>query len=295
MVQLDRLLPDPHPSLVFEIGERVLLGAKRDASWNSVRTISERALPEASQDGPDLPLPDGLATGIESLIQEIRPDRSRLTSVLLPDAAVRLAVFRFESLPWRARDLRAAVEDRFRASLPFDVQTVRISFHRQPDKSNPSVLAAAVPSQYLEHCEEAVRSCGLVPAFVGPSAVGALNLVEGEGVSVVLRKSEQSLTIAAVAGRVVELVRRIALPEELGPDSQAATRDVLSDLLPTIALIEGQVGTAASRLFLTGFGVLQRSLVETLPEAVGIRTGPLPNAGDASATCGPGLLGYVHG
>ena len=293
LAPLDWLLPDPHPPLVFEIGDGALVGARRNG--RSVTRVGGRDLPATTGEGPEPPLPDGLATGIESLLPDLGPHSSRLASVLLPDSAVRLAVFEFEKLPRRPRDLRLAVQERFRSILRFDVRTARISYRRQPGHSAPSVLAAAVPQRYVEHCEEAVRLCGLVPAFVGASTASALNLVGESGTEILLKLGGDSMAIAAVTDRAVKVFRRISLQEGLEGDPAIAARDVLRDLFPTIVFVEGHLGRRVAQVLLAGFGALQPPLLAAVSEAVGIQTEPLPVSGDASAECGPGLLGYVHG
>ncbi len=293
LAPLDRLLPDPHPRLVFEIGDEALVGALRNG--RSVIKVGGRDLPATTGDGPEPPLPDGLATGVESLLAELGPHTSRLASVLLPDSAVRLAVFEFGKLPRRRRDLRIAVQERFQSILRFDVRTARISYRRQLGRPAPSVLAAAVPRRYVEHCEEAFRSCGLMPVFVGASTASALNLVGQSGTEILLKLGGKSLAIAAVTDCTVEVFRRISLQQGLESDPLTAARDVLRDLFPTIVLVEGQLDRKVARVLLAGFGALQQPLLAAVSEAVGIQTEPLNISGDASAGCGPGLLGYVHG
>ncbi len=290
---LDRLMPDPHPAFVFEIGGGGVVGARRDGS--TVRKTAYRELPDTTQDSAGLALPEELATAIRDMLPEIGPHTSRMATLLLPDAAVRLAVFEFEKLPRRERDLRRAVAERFAGSLPFDVRAARIQHCRQSGRSRESVLALATPERYVEHCEEAVRACGLVPAFVGSATAGVLSLVGGKGMELLLRLSGGAMTLAAVTGPSVTLLRRISLPEGLHPDAAAATRDLLTDIVPTLAFAEGHVGGKIARVVLTGFGTLQRTLLETLPGHLGLPAVPLPIPGDASAECGPGLAGYVHG
>ena len=290
---LDRLLPDPHPPLVIEIGDREIAGARREG--RKLLASCRRELPETALDQTGVQLPDGLAVAIEGMVAELAPHSSRMTALLLPDSAVRLALFEFESLPRRAGDLRKAVEARFQGSLPYDVGTARVSFQRQRPGPRPTVLAAAAPLAYVRHCEQAVRLCGFVPTFVSAAAAGTLNMVGAEGTEMLLRLSARALTVAAVADRTVKLLRRISLPGGIDPDPASAIRDVMSDVLPTLAFLQEHLGAEISRVLLTGFGVLQEPLLEAVADSLAVPSDSLPVGGDAAAECGPGLLGYVHG
>ncbi len=290
---LNRLWPDPQPALVFELGNGALMGARR--AGTAVLARAEHELPENDLADAQPQPPDRLEEAIQAVLGELQPIPSPHAAVLLPDEAVRLALFEFDSLPRRAQDLRDAVEERFRNSLPFDSRLARITFRVQHGADRPSVFAAAVATDYVLRCESAFEAAGLCPGFVGSSCAAALNLVDDDAMAVLLKHSDQAMTITAVESGTVRLLRRIALPNLHGADAAAGVREVLADVFPTLVYIEENLGRAVEHLLVAGFGEMQAALVEALPSESGSPARPLLGPEFASASCGSGLMGYVHG
>ena len=289
---LDRLLPDPSPTLVFEIGERAVVGARRDG--RTVLARAERELSGLESPGPSDDLADGLSDAIPDLLGELEPLSSPHAAVLLPDHQTRLAVFEFDRLPRKANDLGHAVERRFRNSLPFESRFARIAFSVQESADPPSVLATAASAPYVRRCEQAFEEAGLIPGYVGAASAAALNLVEDQGTALLLKLSGESMTMAAIEDGTARLVRRIALPADLATDTDQALREILSDLFPTLAYIEENLGTAVSLLRLAGQGELFRAALEALPGELDIAVLPVQHGAGEGLTCDAGLLGYIH-
>ena len=57
--------------------------------------------------------------------------RSRDVIALLPDAAVRVVLLDFETLPTKPQEAEGVVRFRLKKSLPFDVEKAKISYHTQ--------------------------------------------------------------------------------------------------------------------------------------------------------------------
>lgn len=289
---LDRLLPDPLPALVFEVGEWTVVGARRDGQ--AILARAERDLPGLQSAEPPNDLPDGLTEAIPDLLGELEPLPSPHAAVLLPDHQTRLALFEFDKLPRKASDLRQAVERRFRNSLPFDPQFARIAFHVQESSDPPTVLATAASAPYVRRCEEAFEEAGLIPGYVGAASATALNLVKDQGTALLLKLAGESMTMAAIEDGTARLVRRIALPAKLATDTDQALREILSDLFPTLVYIEENLGTVVSLLRLAGRGELFRAAVAALPGELDIPVLPVQHGTGEGLTCDAGLLGYIH-
>ena len=289
---LDRILPDPPPPLVFEIGEKAVLGARR--SGRNVLGRAERNLPAPRNAEPPNGAPDGLGEAVKRLLGDLEPLPRPHAAVLLPDNRTRLAVFEFDRLPRRTGDLRHAVEERFRNSLPFGSESARIAFRVQEGPDPPSVLATAASAPFVRHCERAFEDAGLIPGFVGSASAASLNLVEDEGITVLLKLASESMTMAAVEDGVARLVRCIALPLDLDADTDQALREILADLYPTLAYIEESLGTAASLLRLAGQGDLFQVALEALPSELAIPVLPVREGAGTGRACDAGLTGYIH-
>ena len=290
---LNRLLPDHQPALVFEIGEGVLMGARR--AGTSVLDRAEHDLPVPDRADAQPHPPQGLQDAIQAVLGELQPVASPHAAVLLPDEAARLALFEFDKLPRKPQDLRNAVEERFRNSLPFDSRKARIAYRVQRLGDPPSVLAAAVATEYVLHCEEAFETAGLCAGFIGSSCASALNLVRDTSMAVLLKRDGRSMTITAVEDGTVRLLRRIAMPNAQDTDAETGVREVLADVFPTLVYIEENLGSTVARLLVVGFGEMQSSLLAALPQELGSPVEPLLGQQAAGASCGAGLVGYVHG
>lgn len=293
MQAVNRLLPDPPPALVFELGDGFLLGARRSAQ--SIEASAERALPSgagaASGPGPD----PALVNAINGILRELAPLSSPQAAVLLPDREARLAVFDLDRMPRRARDLRRAVEERFGQSLPFSVRDAHIAYRTQGSARRPSVLAAAASARIVRRCEAAFEAAGLVPGHVGLATAAALNLIEAGPMTVLAKLGGGALTIVATEEGQVRLVRRIALAIPDAADPASAVDEILADLFPTIVYIGENLRTPVWRLLLCGFGDLLQPATEIMQSEVQVPVETLSGASRDGASMGAGLLGYVHG
>ena len=290
---LNRLLPDTEPGLVFEIGDGVLAGVRRRGAG----MLARAECPIAASDRGQLPArpPEGLQDAVRAVLGELRPVPSPHVAVLLPHEAARLALFEFDKLPRKAQDLRKEVEERFRNSLRLDLRAARIALRAQRGGGRPSVLAVAAASEYVRGCEEAFAAAGLRPGYVGSSCAAALNLVREPAMSLLLMQGGQAMTLAAVEAGTVRLLRHVALPNAAGADEASAVQEVLADVFPTLVYIEESFGRGVAHLLVAGFGQLQAALLAALPQELASLASPLLANESASARCGAGLMGYVHG
>src|SRR6266705_7018212 len=72
--------------------------------------------------------------------------RSRDVVAVLPDAAVRVVLLDFETLPDKHEEAEGVVRFRLRKSLPFDVDKAKVSYHAQVSGGNVRVIAAVALS-----------------------------------------------------------------------------------------------------------------------------------------------------
>ena len=287
---LDRLLPDPAPALVFEIGEGSVEGVRRNGE--EIQAHARRELPAAEDSEGEFLTSEALREAIGALLEELGPTPSPDAAVLLPDGDARLAVFEFETVPRRAKEMRQAIKERFHHGLPFDAETARIAWRVQPGPRPVPVLATAASADAVRRCEAACEEVGLHPGFVGLSTATALNLVTDPAMTLVLKASGHTLTLAAVEAGIVRLVRRIALPDGFAGDLDAALREILPDLLPTLVYVEENFGQPAARLLVCGLDGSLQPAIDALAGEIGCPVQPLA---DASMPGGAGLRGYIHG
>ncbi len=286
---LDRLLPDPQPALVFEIGDGTLLGVRREG--RTVQASAERPLPLPEEEDPDLGLATGLQPAVEEILQELDPLPSPHVAVLLPDYETRLAVFDLDKPSRLGQEIGRSVEERFSNSLPFEA---RIAYRAQGSSRRPSVLATAASAPRVRQCESAFEAAGLIPSYVGLSTAAVLNLVDAGPMTVLVKVGREALTMVAIDDGVVRLVRRIALAAAAPAEAEDAVGEILADLFPTIVYIEENLRAPVSRLLLCGFGELLAPALAILQSEVQVSAESLLDEDAAEDSWGAGLLGYLH-
>ena len=89
--------------------------------------------------------------------------RSRDVIAVLPDAAVRVALLDFDSLPAKRDEAEGVVRFRLKKSLPFDVDKAKVSYHVQTSRNGVRVVAAVALTSVIEDYEAAFRAGGLQP------------------------------------------------------------------------------------------------------------------------------------
>src|SRR5881275_387862 len=92
--------------------------------------------------------------------------RSRDVVAVVPDAAVRVILLDFETLPDNREEAESVVRFRLRKSLPFDVDKAKVSYHAQSAGAGLRVVAAVALKTVVEEYENAVREAGFSPGVV---------------------------------------------------------------------------------------------------------------------------------
>src|SRR5262250_2113346 len=100
--------------------------------------------------------------------------RGKDVIAVLPDAAVRVVLLDFETLPDNREEAEGVVRFRLRKSLPFDVDKAAVSYQAQASGAGMRVVAAVTLKSVLEEYESAFREAGFSPGVVLPSMLAAL-------------------------------------------------------------------------------------------------------------------------
>jgi type IV pilus assembly protein PilM len=191
--------------------------------------------------------------------------KERQTTLVLPDAAVRVLLLEFEQLPAKPAEALAVVRFRLKKLLPFDADDAAVSYQVMSSGKNlVRVLAVAVPKEVLAEYESLVREAGFEPGAVLPSTIAACaGLPEMDAAQLIVNAGETSITTAIVQGGVLLLHRtvdlglsggRMATPEALVEASHAAP-------LPLVDF-EDTAGEWAQQEPLSGYGVLDDHHIE---------------------------------
>lgn len=140
-----RLKTSPRPRLACELlADRVFAGRASDKR-DLVEAHTAQALPTGAL-APSLTASNVLNNGL--LVRAIEDalgavsGRSREVCAVLPDAAVRVVLLDFDTLPENRDEALGVVRFRLRKALPFDPDRATVSFHAQRENGAVNVVAA---------------------------------------------------------------------------------------------------------------------------------------------------------
>ena len=158
-------------------------------------------------------------------------DRIRDVTVIVPDAAVRVLLLDFDTLPTKVAEALPVVRFRLKKLLPFEVENAVVSYQVMSSvKGLVTVLAVAIPREVLAEYEGLVTAAGYTPGAVLPSTLAALAglsaATSGPEESVasavlVVNAGSQQVTTAIVKGGVLLLHRTLemsVIPEGVHPE-----------------------------------------------------------------------------
>ncbi|MFZ1010199.1 MAG: hypothetical protein WAN65_25405 [Candidatus Sulfotelmatobacter sp.] len=128
---------------------------------------------------------------------------------VVPDAAVRVVLLEFDSLPSDAEEAAGVVRFRLKKSLPFDVDKARVSYHAQKSKEGVRVVAAVALASVVEDYEAVIQEAGFSPGVVLPSMLAALGVAEGQHPTLVVKVDARTTSIAILNADQLQLFRTL--------------------------------------------------------------------------------------
>src|SRR5580692_4930715 len=125
-------------------------------------------------------------SGIEEALGSVA-GRSKDVIAIVPDAAVRVMLVEFDTLPSDHDEALAVVRFRLKKSLPFDVDKAKVSYHAQKVNNEVRVVAAVAMTSVIEDYEAAFREAGFDPGVVVPSTLAALGAADAKKPTLVIK------------------------------------------------------------------------------------------------------------
>ena len=134
-------------------------------------------------------------------------------TLIIPDAAVRVLLLDFDSLPNKLSEALPIVRFRLKKLLPFEADDAMISFQiMSTSRTVVRVLAVAIPRDVLSEYESVAREAGFEPGAVLPSTLAALaGLEEGEGAALLVNAHPSGVTTAIVRSGIMLLHRSVEM------------------------------------------------------------------------------------
>jgi len=182
--------------------------------------------------------------------------KERETTLVVPDASVRVLLLDFDQLPTKSAEALAVVRFRLKKLLPFDADDAVISYQvMSSTKAGVQVLAVAIPQEVLAEYEGLVRDAGFEPGAVLPSTLAACaGMAEADAAALLINAGDSSVTTAIVRGGVLLLHRTVDLQAE-GLHERVVAAALADQSLPLVDA-DHSASEWASQEPINGYGVV---------------------------------------
>jgi len=239
------------PKLACEIAADRVLAGRVSERGDMVETCAASELTAGSV------VPDLLETNLRErkrVFDTVRDtlgslnSRSRDVIAVLPDAAVRVVLLDFETLPDNRTEAESVVRFRLKKSLPFDLEKAKISYHAQPAASGLKVVAAVALSSVIEDYESVFREAGYSPGIVLPSMLAALGAADADRPTLVVKVDARTTSIAILDKNQLLLFRTLE-----NPRGAAITGEQLAEeVYPSVVFFQDTYHLNIERIFVAG-------------------------------------------
>jgi type IV pilus assembly protein PilM len=191
-----------------------------------------------------------VVAALRQAVDEVALREKQLTLVV-PDAAVRVLILDFDSLPSRAQEAMPIVRFRLRKLAPFEVDDAAVSYQiMRQDPDQMRVLVTVMPAEIRAEYEGAVRAAGYKPGVILPSMLASLAALRSSDAALVVNRNGLSLTTAITNGDELLLHRTLELPA--GAEAQRA--EVAQAVSVASAYFEDTMHATPSVLYYSGPG-----------------------------------------
>src|SRR5271165_214634 len=200
------------PKLACEIAADRVLAGRFAEHGGSLEVCAARELAPGSV-VPDLVennlrQRDAVRAGIEATLGGVA-GRSKDVIAIVPDAAVRVMLVEFDTLPSDPEEALGVVRFRLKKSLPFDVEKAKVSYHAQKVKNEVRVVAAVAMATVIEDYEGAFRDAGFNPGVVLPSTLAAIGAAEAKKPTLLIKVDADTTSIAILNEDQLQLLRTL--------------------------------------------------------------------------------------
>jgi len=277
----------PKPKLACEIGvDRVLAGrAMSDGSGLeacAAHVLREgTVVPDLVED--NLRLPSLVREGIEQALGSVA-GRTKDVIAIVPDAAVRVMLVEFDTLPSDREEALGVVRFRLKKSLPFDVDKAKVSYHAQKIGDEVKIVAAVAMGTVIESYEAAFREAGFDPGVVLPSTLAALGAAEGKRPTMIIKVDAQTTSIAILNDDQLQLFRTLENPHGI----MIAAEQLAEEVYPSVVFFQDTYHLNIEQIFVAGLPE-----AGTAVPALGAQTGAKVQELISSAQLGATAVGSV--
>jgi type IV pilus assembly protein PilM len=166
----------------------------------------------------------------------------------VPDAAVRVMLVEFDTLPSDQEEALGVVRFRLKKSLPFDVEKAKVSYHAQKVNDEVRVVAAVALGSVIEDYEAAFRDAGFNPGVVLPSTLAALGAADGKKPTMVIKVDAHTTSIAILNEEQLQLFRTL----ENARGVTITGEQLAEEVYPSIVFFQDTYHLNIDRIFVAG-------------------------------------------
>jgi type IV pilus assembly protein PilM len=200
------------PKLACEIAADRVLGGRGIDDGTGLEMCAARELAPGSV-VPDLVegnlrQREAVRGGIQSVLGGIS-GRTHDVIAIVPDAAVRVMLVEFDTLPSDREEALGVVRFRLKKSLPFDIDKAKVSYHAQKVGEEVKVVAAVALASVMDEYEAVFRDAGFNPGVVVPSTLAALGAAQGSRPTLVVKVDAHTTSIAILNDDQLQLFRTL--------------------------------------------------------------------------------------
>lgn len=239
------------PRIACEISADRVLAGKLAETGGVVDACAVRELPPGSV-VPDLTehnilQPEVVRKAINDAVGTIA---GRLRDVIgvLPDAAVRVVLLDFDTLPSNPTEAEGVVRFRLKKSLPFDVDKAKVSYHVQQSLGGLRLVAAVALSSVIEDYESAFRDAGYSAGVILPSMLAALGAAEGDSPTLVLKVDARTTSLAILDKQQLLLFRTLENTRGVTITGEQLAEEVY----PSVVFFQDTYHTNIERIYVAG-------------------------------------------
>ena len=230
---------ETRPRLAVEIRPEGVFAARATDATGLLAQVARAELPRSavqpSLRDRNLNDPARVSAAVRQVLGQLHQGKLRDVTLIVPDAAVRVILLDFDSLPSDSGEALAVVRFRLARLLPFPVDAAQISYQVMTERARQlQVLTVAIPLLVLAEYESAVRDAGFEPGAVLPSTLAVANAVDDaapgalRAAALILNCSTDTMTTAIIRRgelllhRTLETAAALATPAHLPSESAVA-------------------------------------------------------------------------
>jgi len=241
----------PKPKLACEIAADRVLAGRLSETGSGLEASAAYALAPGSV-VPDLVennvrQREAVRSGIAEALGAVA-GRSKDVIAVVPDAAVRVILVEFDTLPSDQEEALGVVRFRLKKSLPFDVEKAKVSFHAQKVKDEVKVVAAVGLASVIEDYESVFRDAGYNPGVVLPSMLAALGAADAKKPTLVIKVDAHTTSIAILNEDQLQLFRTL----ENARGVTISGEQLAEEVYPSVVFFQDTYHLNIERIYVAG-------------------------------------------